>query len=316
MLSYNQYIEATMFGVLFGTATFGINLAVDYTSIHRMSFGKTIVIKTVLYFLAIAVIFFLMMGIILSLGMSPVDAEELRDFLDEHTYPPSATVGVALYFVLSTTLINFIALVSKKFGPGQMLLIFLGKYNKPITENRIFMFLDLRDSTTIAEKLGHIIYSKLLQQCFLDMNQLIPNSGAQIYQYVGDEAVLTWKISHYESNFIKPVQLFFAFKKKLEKKAKYYKSKFGVVPKFKAGVNAGVVTVAEIGSLKREIAYHGDVVNTASRLRSACNEFDKELLASEYLIRNIDQNYQYKIDEIGEVNLKGKKNSIKVFSIE
>lgn len=316
MVSYHQYIEATMFGLLFGTATFGINLVVDYTSIHRMSFGKTIVIKTLLYFLAIAVIFFMMMGIVLSFGMTPVGAKELQEFLNEHTYPLSATIGVALYFILSTMLINFIALMSKKFGPGQMLLIFLGKYNKPMTENRIFMFLDLKNSTTIAEKLGHIIYSKLLQQCFLDLNQLIPLSGAQIYQYVGDEAVLTWKINHYESNFIKPIQFYFAFKKKLEKKSKYYNSKYGVVPEFKAGVNAGVVTVAEIGSIKREIAYHGDVVNTASRLRSACNEFKKDLLSSEYLIRNIDEKYQYKIDEIGEVKLKGKENSIKVFSIE
>ena len=102
----------------------------------------------------------------------------------------------------------------------------------------------------------------------------------------------------------------------LRKRSKYYVSKFGVLPQFKAGINAGVVTVAEIGNLKREIAYHGDVVNTASRLRSACNEFEKEILASEYVVRNIDENYNYKIEEIGEVNLKGKKNAIKVFSIE
>jgi len=316
MISYNQYLESLIFGVLFGTATFGINLAVDYTSIHRMSFGKTIIIKTVLYFVAIAIIFFLMAGIILTSGMSPLDAGEYKDFFKSHRVPPSFYLGITVFFVMSTMLINFIALVSKKFGPGQMFLIFLGKYNKPITENRIFMFLDLKDSTTIAEKLGHIIYSKLLQRCFLDMNKLIPDSGAQIYQYVGDEAVLTWRIRNYDLNFIKPIQLFFAFKKKLEKKAKYYNSKFGVVPKFKAGLNAGVVTVAEIGDWKREIAYHGDVVNTAARLRGACNEFNEDLLASEYVVRNINKTYDYEISEIGEVNLKGKKNSIKVFSIE
>jgi adenylate cyclase len=88
------------------------------------------------------------------------------------------------------------------------------------------------------------------------------------------------------------------------------------LPEFKAGVHAGVVTVAEIGDIKREIAYHGDVVNTASRLRSACNEFEKELLASEYVVRNIDKTEGHEIKEIGSVKLKGKKNSIKVFSIE
>lgn len=92
--------------------------------------------------------------------------------------------------------INFIVLMAKKFGPGHMFQIIMGRYHKPSTENRIFMFLDLKDSTTIAEKLGHIIYSKLLQQCFFDLNKLIPNSRAEIYQYVGDEAVLTWKIKN------------------------------------------------------------------------------------------------------------------------
>lgn len=316
VISFNQYIEATMFGVLFGTATFGINLLMDRTSIHRLSLGKTIIIKTLLYFLAVALIFWMMFGIITNSGLSPVDSDEVWEIWEKTELPLSTIAGIALFFIMSTMLINFIALVSKKFGPGHMWLLFLGKYNKPITENRIFMFLDLKDSTRIAEKLGHIIYSKLLQQCFLDLNKLIPNSNAEIYQYVGDEAVLTWKIRNFESHFIRPVQLFFEYKKKLEKKGKFYVNKFGLVPEFKAGLHGGVVTVAEIGDLKREIAYHGDVVNTASRLRSACNEFDKDLLTSEFVIRNIDKKYNYKIDEIGEVMLKGKKNSLKVFSID
>jgi adenylate cyclase len=316
MVSNNQYIESLMFGFLFGTATFGINLAVDYTSIHYMSFGKTIILKTFLYSIAIAFIFFLMAGIIFTSGLSPVDVKGFQEFFSTTEISVHFYFGIAVFFIMSTLLINFIALVSKKFGPGQMFLIFLGKYNKPLTENRVFMFLDLKDSTTIAENLGHIVYSKLLQQCFLDLNKLIPISGAQIYQYVGDEAVLTWKVKHYDMNFAEPMKLFFLFKKKLMKRAKYYKGKFGTLPEFKAGVHAGVVTVAEIGDIKREIAYHGDVVNTASRLRSACNEFEKELLASEYVVRNIDKTEGHEIKEIGSVKLKGKKNSIKVFSIE
>jgi adenylate cyclase len=316
MVSNKQYLEAILFGFLFGTATFGINLAVDYTSIHHMSFGKTIILKTLLYSIAIGVIFFLMAGIIFTSGLSPVDVEGFQEFFSTKEVSPHFYFGIAAFFIMSTLLINFIALVSKKFGPGQMFLIFLGKYNKPLTENRIFMFLDLKDSTTIAERLGHIVYSKLLQQCFIDLNKLISMSGAQIYQYVGDEAVLTWKVKQYSKIFAEPIKLFFRYKKKLEKRSKFYKSKFGIVPEFKAGIHAGVVTVAEIGDIKREIAYHGDVVNTASRLRSACNEFDKKLLASEYVVRNTDNTDKYEISEIGSVKLKGKINSIKVFSIE
>ena len=124
MISYKQYIEALIFGILFGTATFLINLAVDYTGIHRMSFGKTIIIKTILYFLAIAIVFILMAGIILTSGMSPVDANDYFKFYSSNPVPPSLYIAIIVFFIMSTMLINFIALVSKKFGSGQMLLIF------------------------------------------------------------------------------------------------------------------------------------------------------------------------------------------------
>ena len=150
----------------------------------------------------------------------------------------------------------------------------------------------------------------------MDLNKLIPDSGAEIYQYVGDEAVLTWKIRHFEKVFNQPVQLFYAFKSQLEKRSKYYTSRFGLVPQFKAGINAGLVTVAEIGEIKKEIAYHGDVVNTASRLRSACNEFQKQILTSEFVVKHIKATPDIVIEELGEVKLKGKKKSIVVFSIE
>ena len=140
MVSYNQYIEALIFGVLFGTSTFGINLAVESTRIHRMSFGKTIIIKTVLYFLAIALITVLMYGIITTSGMSPLDAREFNKYIEERNFPTSFIVGMGVFFILSTLLINFIALMIKKFGPGHMFQIFLGRYHKPLTENRILCF--------------------------------------------------------------------------------------------------------------------------------------------------------------------------------
>jgi adenylate cyclase len=315
MLSNYQYVEALMFGILFGSATFGVHVVTEHTSLHALSFGKTIAIKSVLYLISVVLVTLLMAGIILNSGINDLEWEDYVHFMTNTRFPWYFYLGSALFLVLSTMLINFITLMNRKFGPGQMWLIFLGKYNKPITENRIFMFLDLKDSTMIAEKLGHIIYSKLLQQVFLDLSKIIMKSEAEIYQYVGDEAVLTWKIKHYDRDFIKPLNLFFDFARRLQMREAFYTKKFGFVPQFKAGVNAGVVTVAEIGDLKREIAYHGDVVNVAARLRSACNDFGKYLLASEFVIRNLKEPLTYQVEEIGEVNLKGKRNPSKVFSV-
>ena len=48
-------------------------------------------------------------------------------------------------------------------------------------------------------------------------------------------------------------------------------SKYGETPIFNAGMDAGVVTVTEIGDIKRDLAFHGDVLNTAARIQGLCN---------------------------------------------
>jgi adenylate cyclase len=38
------------------------------------------------------------------------------------------------------------------------------------------------------------------------------------------------------------------------------------VPEFKGALHGGNVVVSEVGKYKSEIAYHGDVLNTTSRM--------------------------------------------------
>ncbi|MHA1992727.1 MAG: hypothetical protein ACW98A_17360 [Candidatus Hodarchaeales archaeon] len=66
-----------------------------------------------------------------------------------------------------------------------MLNFILGKYHHPKEEKRTFMFMDLKSSTTYAEKLGHIEYNKLIQDCFFDLTDVVAENNANIYQYVG-----------------------------------------------------------------------------------------------------------------------------------
>ena len=48
--------------------------------------------------------------------------------------------------------------VDEKYSRGVFIGIMMGKYLQPKEESRIIMFLDLKDSTPIAEKLGHQQY--------------------------------------------------------------------------------------------------------------------------------------------------------------
>lgn len=74
------------------------------------------------------------------------------------------------------------------------------------------MFLDLSSSTTIAELLGHLKFSYLLQDCFKDLSSCLLENNASIYQFVGDEAVITWEISK-KTDRQKCFNLFYSFQK-------------------------------------------------------------------------------------------------------
>lgn len=218
------------------------------------------------------------------------------------------------YFFIASFLFLFIKMATEKFGKGVLFNMLIGKYRKPTEEERIFMFLDLKSSTAIAEEMGHYKYSQLLQDCFFDLNKLIDRFDAEIYQYVGDEAVISWPVEKglKKSNCI---ALYFAFKKALNKRSKYYKNNYGLVPFFKAGLHGGKLIIAEVGVVKKELAFHGDVINTTARIQDECNKYGESLLISESLLSDVWFKTKYDIKEIGDLDLKGKQEQIKVFAI-
>jgi len=154
----------------------------------------------------------------------------------------------------------------------------------------------------------------LLQDCFYDLS-IVTEYKAEIYQYVGDEVVLIWspKTGILDNNCLRA---YFAFSDKLLSRESYYTSNYGLVPFFKAGMNIGNITIAEVGIIKREIAYHGDTINTAARIQGMCNEYDAELLISGALRDRLINYDEYKISLIGDIPLKGKNIASKIFDVK
>ena len=190
-----------------------------------------------------------------------------------------------------------------------------GKYRNPREEERIFMFMDLKSSTTHAEKLGHIKYSALIRDSFMDINQVLAKHYAEIYQYVGDEIVLSWPITN-DIKGLSCVEFFFACLDQFNQRYNYYMNNYGFVPQFKAGLHLGIVTAVEVGEIKRDIAYHGDTINTAARIQSVCNQYNKIFLVSGDIKEFTDLDKEYSVELLGDINLKGKEKPIGVYSVE
>ncbi|MGD1959973.1 MAG: adenylate/guanylate cyclase domain-containing protein [Fulvivirga sp.] len=185
-----------------------------------------------------------------------------------------------------TALTQFSLQINDKFGQGLLLAFISGKYHSPRQENRVFMFLDLMSSTQIAEKLGNTQYYNLLRDFYADITNSIIYNGGEIYQYVGDEVVISWR---YEIGVLqnKCITYFYDIRSKITAMEDKYQIKYNLLPDFKAALHYGNVTAGEIGIIKRDIAYSGDVLNTTSRILSKCNEFKEKLLISGKLFSSL-----------------------------
>jgi adenylate cyclase len=221
---------------------------------------------------------------------------------------------IMIFFVVASLVFSFVKIANEKFGRGVFFKILLGRYRKPKEEKRIFMFLDLKSSTSIAENLGHYLYSQLIQDCFYDLNTIFRKYDAEIYQYVGDEAVLSWAYKHgIKRN--NALALYFGFIDRIQSRSDYYEEKYGLIPEFKAGIHGGTLMVTEVGTIKKEIAYHGDVINTTARIQSQCNAYNANILVSESLLNDLKLDESYQTQKIDDLLLKGKSNTVNIFSV-
>jgi len=199
--------------------------------------------------------------------------------------------------------------VNSKFGQANFWSIMRGRYNRPQAEKRIFMFLDVNSSTTIAEKLGDETYHAFLKDFFADLTAPILENKGNIYQYVGDEVVVAWNYEDGKEN-LHCLRCFFDMKLQILKKKEKYLERYGLVPTFKAGVHCGRVIAGEVGIIKRDITYSGDVLNTTSRILNKCGEFKEELIASADLLTELKTIKEYVARPLGAIKLKGKEREV------
>ncbi|MEM9673940.1 MAG: adenylate/guanylate cyclase domain-containing protein, partial [Bacteroidota bacterium] len=207
----------------------------------------------------------------------------------------------------------FMIEVSDSLGTSVFWNFFSGKYHKPKVEQRVFMFLDLKGSTHLAEQLGHQTYYEFLNRFFGDVSSAVLETWGEIYQYVGDEVVIHWPWNKAEFS----IACFFKIKHKIELEQTTYIEHFGVTPEFRVGIHGGLVSIGEIGTLKKDILYIGDVLNTTSRIQEISKKMGKEMLVSEDtlkpMMKKITQ--QYNLEDIGYCELRGRTQPIRLFNL-
>lgn len=306
-VSYKAILMGAPIGFAFGVMELFLQSGLKQRLI-KLPLIISILIKSVGY---VTVIYIISGTIGLIVGLS--EGKNMQDFYASLVERDQFIL--IIYSLVTYVLMSFYIQINLLLGQGVLLKFLKGKYRTPTKEHRIFMFLDVKSSTTLAEKLGHEKYYALLNDFFHEISKPVLNTKAEIYQYVGDEVVITWKTPDGLLN-MNCIDIFFQVKQNVADRSGYYEKKYGVVPEFKAGLHFGEVISAQIGDIKREIVYNGDVLNTAARIQEQCNKLKRELLISGALLSEMEISKTYQSEKMTTITLRGKERANELFSLE
>lgn len=226
--------------------------------------------------------------------------------------------------MVARSLVLYVALVlgisslyqtGRKIGLRALGRLVLGYYNQPVEESRLFLFVDLKDSTTLAEQLGNLRYSAFIRDFFLDMGAPIAAARGEVYQYVGDEVVVTWEWAPGLAQ-ARCLRCFFEMQQAVERRRAHYLAHYGVVPAFKAGLHGGPVVATQVGDIKTDLVFHGDVLNTTARIQSQCNALQSRLLVSATVVGALALGPVYRVRALGALALRGKHLPVELYDVQ
>ena len=243
-----------------------------------------------------------------SLPLLTVAGLSVADLVDQQF---AISIGASFAAAL---LFNFLAQVDGLLGRGVLVGLILGRYHRPREEVRIFLLIDLRESTQIAERLGNLRYHAFFSRFIGDVSASVVRHRGEVHRYVGDEVILTWTAEEGRRD-ASCVRAAFAIADTLAVARTAYEAEFGVVPSFWAALHLGPVVTGEIGTIKHEIAFLGDTLHEAARIQEAGKELRRQSVASAAIISAVELPNDVEAERLGRIELRGVEDSVELFAL-
>lgn len=259
-------------------------------------------------------------GFVYGLLIVAVEAVNLGNRLIGIDVPPTlfggkmAVMSIAFSFVASFAVL-FMLQISALVGGHTLAAILRGRYHQPRVEARFFLFVDVRGSTGIAERLGPAAVHRFLNRIFRIAADPIEDHRGQIYQYVGDEIVVTWTVDRGRPD-ARPLACFFAIEDALGRAAPTFLRDFGTEPRLRAALHAGPVIAGEVGESKREIVFHGDTMNTAARLEHLTRDLERRFIVSSDALGLLAGAERFRLEDLGEQAVRGRAATVRVSAVD
>ncbi|MEM8750229.1 MAG: adenylate/guanylate cyclase domain-containing protein [Pseudomonadota bacterium] len=216
--------------------------------------------------------------------------EQIRDTLFSIAF-------VVIFVVLSQ--------LSSIIGFKRFMNLVLGRYFRPVSEDRVFLFVDMVGSTRLARELGDVRFHELLSEFFYQIDRAIVQTGGEVVSYVGDAVIVTWPLgsdSVRNGKCLRALQIMHAH---IGRQRGMFEREFGVQPKFRAAMHGGPVVVGECGDRRRQVTFLGDAVNMTARIEAKTKELQQDFLISDELLQRLRVPDGMIVEPEGDVELEG-----------
>jgi adenylate cyclase len=309
------FLNGAIIGFIIAAVGGAVELFIFDTSLRRKKFYVLFLSRTLFFlFLVITVTFTEM--VVARMIRDKTTFDHAINSPDFKNLQESGEITIAIIYILAIiSIINFTRQMNRKLGSGVLMNFVTGRYYHPAYRQRIIMFLRILHSHEIIDKIGRVKFHQLIRDVMYDIASPVIRNRGRIYEYVEDEVVITWNMkkglekSHCIRTFFEALQAI------REKKEKYYMD-YGFVPQLKAALNMGKVAKGEIGDVKSQIVYHGDVMNTTSRILDECSRRKEDFLITKHMLDEIELPVIYKIDQCETVRVRGREKPVEIRALK
>jgi adenylate cyclase len=182
-----------------------------------------------------------------------------------------------------------------------------GRLPEVTEQNLTALFVDIRDSTGLAERLGAESFSALLGQYYQDMTQIVFDHGGLMHQYMGDGLMAIFGMFDAEAHASRAVRAGLAM---LARQSSVQADGKNVA--IGVGVNTGPMMAGYLEIQDRiEFSVLGDTVNVCQRLESLARP--NRLFVGPATYAAIVG--QFKVQSVGATEIKGRTHPVDTYEV-
>lgn len=311
--SFYPYLNTMLIGLLVALAISFFELVLFTGKVRKRSFRTLLILRLVLY---TTTVLFCMLFVLIGYRMLRYDLNFLAVLRSEefqrYVWEEDFLIG-ALYTLGVVTIAIFILQIRRRIGPKILMGFITGNYYHPQEVERIILFIDIPYGKEVIERIGRIAYFRYLNDILFDVTEIILHRKAHIYEYVDSNILLSWDMEGGTTD-ANCVRCFFEMQQEIEARKITYYEKYGFIPQFRASLHCGPVIRGEIGDVKSQVKYHGDMMNTAARILGKTSS-EHPLLISEELLRQLDLPVLYRSEPLGPFELRGKQRTVELHAL-